>query len=54
MMRFAIDEMTAFSTKPLKLATRLSFLSLLMAALMGVYIFCSLVVYQTAPVCRSG
>jgi polyisoprenyl-phosphate glycosyltransferase len=45
MMRFAIDAMTAFSTKPLKLATRLSFISLLMA----VYVIYSLVVYQTAP-----
>ena len=49
MMRFAIDAMTAFSTKPLKLATRLSFVSLFMAALMAVYVIYSLVVYQTAP-----
>ncbi|SFS85630.1 dolichol-phosphate mannosyltransferase [Sulfitobacter marinus] len=49
MMRFAIDAMTAFSTKPLKLATRLSFISLLMAGLMAVYVIYSLVVYQTAP-----
>ena len=49
MVRFAIDAMTAFSTKPLRLATRLSFLSLLMAALIGVYVIYSLIIYQTAP-----
>ena len=41
--------MTAFSTKPLRLATRLSFVSLLMAALIGVYVVYSLIIYQTAP-----
>ncbi|MBA96005.1 MAG: glycosyltransferase family 2 protein [Sulfitobacter sp.] len=49
MVRFAIDAMTAFSTKPLRLATRLSFVSLLMAALIGVYVVYSLIIYQTAP-----
>ncbi|MEO0401779.1 MAG: glycosyltransferase family 2 protein [Pseudomonadota bacterium] len=49
MLRFAIDAMTAFSTKPLKLATRLSFVSLGVAALMMVYVFRSLILYQTAP-----
>jgi dolichol-phosphate mannosyltransferase len=49
MLRFATDAITAFSTKPLKLATRLAFVSLAFAALMMVYVFHSLVVYQTAP-----
>lgn len=49
MLRFAIDAMTAFSTKPLKLATRLSFVSLGVAALMMIYVFRSLILYQTAP-----
>jgi polyisoprenyl-phosphate glycosyltransferase len=49
MLRFAIDAMTAFSTKPLKLATRLSFVSLGVAGLMMVYVFRSLLLYQTAP-----
>jgi dolichol-phosphate mannosyltransferase len=49
MLRFATDAVTAFSTKPLKLATRLSFVSLLVAALMMVYVLHSLLVYQTAP-----
>ncbi|MBV2360000.1 glycosyltransferase family 2 protein [Thalassococcus sp. CAU 1522] len=49
MVRFAVDAMTAFSTKPLKLATRLSFASLAVAALMMVYVIRSLILYQTAP-----
>lgn len=49
MLRFAIDAMTSFSTKPLKLATRLSFASLGVSALMAVYVAYSLIVYQTAP-----
>ncbi|MEP4195346.1 MAG: glycosyltransferase family 2 protein [Aliishimia sp.] len=49
MIRFAIDAMTAFSTKPLKLATRLSFVSLGVATLMMIYVFRSLILYQTAP-----
>lgn len=49
MLRFAIDAMTAFSTKPLKLATRLSFVSLGVAGLMMIYVFRSLILYQTAP-----
>lgn len=49
MLRFAIDAMTSFSTKPLKLATRLSFASLAVSALMAIYVAHSLVVYQTAP-----
>ena len=49
MLRFAVDAMTAFSTKPLKLATRLSFVSLGVAGLMMIYVFRSLILYQTAP-----
>ncbi len=49
MVRFAIDAMTAFSTKPLKLATRLSFFSLAVAAFMAVYVMRSLILFQTAP-----
>ena len=49
MIRCSIDAMTAFSTKPLKLATRLSFVSLFIAALMAVYVFRSLILFQTAP-----
>ena len=49
MLRFAMDAMTAFSTKPLKLATRLSFFSLLVAGFMAVYVIRSLILFQTAP-----
>ncbi|MEM6939174.1 MAG: glycosyltransferase family 2 protein [Pseudomonadota bacterium] len=49
MIRFAIDAMTAFSTKPLKLATRLSFFSLLVAGFMAIYVLRSLILFQTAP-----
>lgn len=49
MMRFAIDAMTSFSTKPLRLATRLSFASLGITALMAVYVAQSLILYQNAP-----
>lgn len=49
MIRFAFDAMTAFSTKPLKLATRMSFASLGFSALMMIYVLHSLIVYQTAP-----
>lgn len=49
MVRFAVDAMTAFSTKPLKFATRMSFASLGFSALMMVYVVHSLIVYQTAP-----
>jgi glycosyltransferase involved in cell wall biosynthesis len=49
MIRFSIDAMTAFSTKPLKLATRLSFVSLFIASMMAIYVFRSLILYQTAP-----
>lgn len=49
MLRFAIDAMTSFSTKPLRLATRLSFASLGVSALMAIYVTHSLIAYQTAP-----
>lgn len=49
MLRFAVDAMTAFSTKPLRLATRLSFASLGVAGLMAIYVLRSLILYQTAP-----
>ncbi len=49
MLRLAIDAMTGFSTKPLRLATRLSFVSLGVAGLMMIYVLYSLILYQTAP-----
>ena len=49
MIRFSVDAMTAFSTKPLKLATRLSFVSLFIASMMAIYVFRSLILFQTAP-----
>jgi len=49
MLRFATDALTGFSTKPLKIATRLSFLSLVVTVLLGVYVFGSLILYNTAP-----
>ncbi|MBM2293528.1 glycosyltransferase family 2 protein [Sulfitobacter pseudonitzschiae] len=49
MVRFAVDAMTAFSTKPLKFATRMSFASLGFSALMMIYVLHSLIVHQTAP-----
>ncbi len=49
MLRFATDALTGFSTKPLKIATRLSFLSLAVTVLLGAYVFGSLILYNTAP-----
>ncbi|EBA18712.1 probable glycosyltransferase protein [Roseobacter sp. SK209-2-6] len=49
MLRFATDALTGFSTKPLKIATRLSFLSLAVTALMAIYVFGSLIMFSTAP-----
>ena len=49
MLRLAIDAMTAFSTKPLRLATRMSFLSFAFSGMMMVYVLRSLIMYQTAP-----
>lgn len=49
MLRFAADALTGFSTKPLKMATRLAYFSLYVTFLMAVYVFLSLALYQTAP-----
>ena len=49
MLRFGLDAVTGFSTRPLRLATRLSFLSLLITLIILVYIIGSLIFYQTAP-----
>ncbi|WP_108781456.1 glycosyltransferase family 2 protein [Pontivivens insulae] len=49
MVRFAVDAMTAFSTKPLKFATRMSFASLGFSALMMIYVLYSFAIYQTTP-----
>jgi len=49
MLRFATDALTGFSTKPLKFAIRLSFFSLFVTALMAVYVFTSLILFNTAP-----
>lgn len=49
MLRFGLDAVTGFSTRPLRWATRLSFLSLIFTFAMLVYIISSLVFYQTAP-----
>lgn len=49
MLRFATDALTGFSTKPLKIATRLSFISLAITVLMAGYVFGSLVLFNTAP-----
>lgn len=49
MLRFATDAVTGFSIRPLRWATRLSFLSLIFTFAMLVYILGSLIFYQTAP-----
>ncbi|MGB0498770.1 MAG: glycosyltransferase family 2 protein [Rubricella sp.] len=49
MIRFAADAITGFSTRPLRLATGLSFISLAIAVAMAVYVFGSILFYQTAP-----
>jgi polyisoprenyl-phosphate glycosyltransferase len=49
MIAFATDAMTAFSTRPLRLATRMAFASLGFSGLMMLYVLHSLIVYQTAP-----
>ena len=49
MLRFATDALTGFSIKPLRLATRLAFLTLFVTLLMGVYVAASLVMFSTAP-----
>ena len=47
MLRFATDALTGFSTKPLKIATRLSFASLLVTVFMAIYVFGSLILFNT-------
>jgi len=49
MMRFAIDALTGFSIAPLRLATTLAYVSLLVAALTGVYVLWSVIAHDTAP-----
>lgn len=49
MLRFAIDAVTGFSTRPLRWATRLSFLSLGITVAMVFYTFASLIFFQTVP-----
>ena len=49
MLRFATDAVTGFSTRPLRWATRLSFLSLIFTFAMLIYVGASLLFYQTAP-----
>ena len=49
MLRFATDAVTGFSIRPLRWATRLSFLSLIFTFAMLIYILGSLIFYQTAP-----
>ena len=49
MLRFATDAMTGFSIRPLRFATRLSFLSLFVTLLMAIYVFGSLILFSTAP-----
>ena len=47
MLRFAGDALTGFSTAPLRLATMLAYLSLGVAAAIGIYVLVSLVFFQT-------
>lgn len=49
MLRFAIDAVTGFSTRPLRFATRLSFLSLAVTFVMVFYTIASFVFFQSAP-----
>lgn len=49
MLRLAADAMTGFSVKPLRFATRLSFLTLGISALVAIYVIHSLLMFQTAP-----
>lgn len=48
MFRFALDAVTGFSIKPLRLATQLSVFSLIITFSMAVYVFGSLIFFQTA------
>lgn len=47
MMRLATDALTGFSIRPLRFATRLAFYSLFISLLMAVYVFGSLVLFNT-------
>ncbi|MDQ7070584.1 MAG: glycosyltransferase family 2 protein [Rhodobacterales bacterium] len=47
MMRLATDALTGFSIRPLRFATRLAFYSLFISLLMAVYVFGSLVMFNT-------
>lgn len=49
MLRLAADALTGFSIKPLRFATRLSFLTLGISALVACYVLHSLIMFQTAP-----
>ena len=49
MLLFATDALTGFSIRPLRLATRLSFLSLFVTFLMAIYVLGSIILYDTAP-----
>ncbi len=49
MLKLATDALTGFSIKPLRFATRLSFCTLGISALVAIYVFHSLIMYQTAP-----
>ncbi|MGI9394204.1 MAG: glycosyltransferase family 2 protein [Boseongicola sp.] len=48
MIQFALDGVTGFSIRPLRLATRLSIFSLIITFLMAVYVFGSLIFFQAA------
>ena len=49
MLRFAGDALTGFSTAPLRLATMLAYGSLVVSAIMAIYVLWSLAVTATAP-----
>jgi len=49
MIQFALNALTGFSIAPLKLATNLAYLSLILCFAMAIYIAVSLVAFQTAP-----
>lgn len=49
MMRLATDALTGFSIRPLRIATRLSYLSLLVTLVMAAYVFGSLIWFRVAP-----
>mgnify|MGYP001825625241 CR=1 FL=1 len=49
MLRFALDAITGFSTRPLRVATRLAFLSLATTVIMILYVIASLIFFQAVP-----